>query len=347
MNIEPDQKLDFRDVLIRPRPSRLSSRRDVNLLRAFQFPHSGTTWTGFPLIASNMDTTGTLAMARSLSKHGALTALSKYYSPTDLAKFFRTPEGEFAFYSMGITVDDINRLRKFKNKLSISKISVEVANGYIHDLPEFVELVRRENTTSIIMAGSICTPEGTQVLLRAGADIVRVGIGSGSVCITRKVTGVGYPQLSAVIECSQAAHAESGFICSDGGCTVPGDICKAFGAGADFVMLGGMLAGHDECDGVIKYETKGRKKRPVTMEFYGMASNIAQRKHFGGKAAYRAAEGKVVSVPYRGGVAATVLEIMGGLRSMMTYVDAKDLSEVPANTSFVRVGTQLNTVFGA
>jgi GMP reductase len=270
VKVDDDLKLDFRDVLIRPRLGKLSSRKDVVLERTFQFSHSSATWTVFPLVASNMDATGTIRMARALSKHGAITALSKYYSTHELVPFFRSAASTNAFFSVGITSSDLERLQAVKAKTSISKISVEVANGYIPDLPKFVSVLRRENSNAIITAGSVCTPEGTQALLRAGADIVRVGIGSGSVCITRKVTGVGFPQLAAIIECSQAAHEERGLICSDGGCAVPGDICKAFGAGADFVMLGGMLAGHRQCAGAITYRIRGRKRVPVSMQFYGM-----------------------------------------------------------------------------
>jgi GMP reductase len=346
VKVDNDWKLDFRDVLIRPRLGNLSSRKDVVLDRTFQFPHSGATWTAFPLVASNMDATGTIEMARALSKHGAITALSKYYPTRELIPFFRSAAGANAFFSVGISSSDLERLQAVKAKTPISKISVEVANGYIPDLPKFVSALRRENPKAIIMAGSVCTPEGTQTLLRSGADIARVGIGSGSVCITRQVTGVGFPQLAAVIECSQAAHEERGLICSDGGCIVPGDICKAFGAGADFVMLGGMLAGHRQCAGAITYRIRGSKRVPVSMQFYGMASDIAQEKHFGGKAAYRASEGKIVSVPYRGNVEDTILAIKGGLRSMMTYIDASVLPEVHAKTEFVKVEAPLNTVLG-
>jgi GMP reductase len=346
VKIEPGRKFDFNDVLIRPRPSTLSSRRDVDITRTFDFCHSSTTWTGFPLIASNMDATGTMKMAGSLSKQGALTALSKFYAVKELVKFFRKRESEHAFYSMGMTPTDYEKLEAVKVESPISKICIEVANGYIQDLPKYVTKVRKSNPTAIIMAGSVCTPEITKILLSAGADIIRVGIGSGSVCITRKMTGVGCPQLSAILECSDAAHQEKGLICSDGGCTVPGDICKAFGAGADFVMLGGMLAGHDECDGVVKFRRKSGRRVPVTMEFYGMASIVAQKKHFGGISDYCSAEGKVVDVPYRGGVTGTLQEIAGGLRSMMTYIDAKELAEVPTKTSFMIVGSQLNQVYG-
>jgi GMP reductase len=346
VKIDSDGKLDFKDVLIRPAPGTLSSRRDVDVQRTFKFRHGANTWTGLPIIASNMDTTGTFKMGLALLRHGALTALSKYYDAADLETFFHTAGGENAFWSMGITPDDLDKLRAVKRKISISKICIEVANGYVPDLPKFVATVRKENSNALIMAGSVCTPEMTGILVDAGADIIRVGIGSGSVCITRKVTGVGYPQLSAIIECSEAAHQAEGFVCSDGGCTVPGDICKAFGGGSDFVMLGGMLAGHDECEGKMKYRKKGNKKVPVSMQFYGMASSVAQEKHFGRLASYRAVEGKVVDVPYRGSVEHTILEIVGGLRSMMTYIDAKTLAEIPAKIHFIRVGAQLNNVYG-
>lgn len=346
MKIETDQKLDFKDVLVRPRPSRLASRKDVLLMRTFTFPHSDSSWTTFPLVASNMDATGTFDMAKALQKQGAVAALSKYYKVGELAKFFVSPQSRNTFFSMGITPIDADKLKELKARVPVTKICIEVANGYIHSLPKFISDIRKENPTAIIMAGSVCTPEGTKLLLRAGADIVRVGIGSGSVCITRKVAGVGYPQVSAIIECAEAAREENGLICSDGGCVSPGDVCKAFGAGADLVMLGGMLAGHAECNGKIRYRKRGTNKVPVSMQFYGMASDIAQERHFGGKASYRAAEGKAVEIPYRGRVEGTIMEIMGGLRSMMTYIDAAELAEVCSKTTFIKVGTQLNTVFG-
>jgi GMP reductase len=346
--VELDQgvKLDFSDVLIVPRPSSLNSRKDTNLTRTFEFPTSSTAWTVLPLMASNMDATGTIAMARALASFEASSALSKFIDNATLAKFFRRTESHHSFFSMGITEDERERLRAVSRRVPIAKISIEVANGYIDALPKFVTEVRREFPKAIILAGSVCTPEGTTNILKAGADIARVGIGSGSVCITRRVIGVGYPQLSAVMECSQAAHEIGGFICSDGGCTVPGDICKAFCAGADFVMLGGMLAGHRECDGRITYRGRGTKKSPISMEFYGMASDVAQKKHYGGKPAYAAAEGKLTSVPYRGPVANTLSDILGGLRSMMTYIDAADMASIPSKARFIRVGKQLNNVFG-
>lgn len=345
MEVVQEPKLDFTDVLISPRAGSLNSRKDVSLSRTFAFPRASRTWTVFPLIASNMDATGTVAMARALSRVEASGCLSKFIDTDKLVKFFGETDSCHSFFSMGITDDERQRLKAVSNRVPITRISIEVANGYIKALPRFIAEVRRDLPNAIILAGSVCTPEGTLKLLEAGADIARVGIGSGSVCITRRVTGVGYPQLSAAIECSQAAHEVGGFVCSDGGCTVPGDICKAFCAGADFVMLGGMLAGHDESEGRVTYKNSGGKKTAVSMEFYGMASDVAQKKHYGGKPTYGAAEGKRVSVPYRGPVANTLSDILGGLRSMMTYIDAADMATISANAKFVRVSRQLNNVF--
>jgi GMP reductase len=344
VELDPDIKLDFGDVLIAPRPSSLNSRGDVSLLRSFAFK-SGASWTVCPLVASNMDATGTVAMAEALAGADACGCLSKFIEDEALIAFFNGPQSAHSFFSMGVTDAELQRLRTVAARSPIGKISIEVANGYIEGLPRFISDIRREFKDAIILAGSVCTPEGTLRLLDAGADIARVGIGSGSVCITRRVTGIGYPQLSAVIECAQAAHQVGGYVCSDGGCTVPGDICKAFGAGADFVMLGGMLAGHAEGGGRAIYAKEGDAS-PVAMEFYGMASDVAQDLHYGGRSKYAAAEGKAVSVSYRGAVAATMATILGGLRSMMTYVDASDIASIPGKVRFVRVGRQLNTVFG-
>ena len=218
---------------------------------------------------------------------------------------------------------------------------IDVANGYTESFVSFVAKMRERYPHLVIMAGNVVTGEMTEELILSGADIVKVGIGPGSVCTTRKMTGVGYPQLSAIIECADAAHGLEGHICADGGCTTPGDIAKAFGGGADFVMLGGMLAGHDECGGET-VEREGQKFQ----RFYGMSSKAAMEKYAGGVAQYRAAEGKEVLVPYRGPVAATVQEILGGVRSACTYVGARRLRELSKRTTFVRVTQQLNEVFG-
>jgi GMP reductase len=346
MRIESDVKLDFKDVLIRPKRSTLNSRNSVDIRRAFRFLHTGAEWRGFPLIAANMDVTGTMSIARALGKHGALTALHKHYPESALAEFFASEDGAHAFYSLGITAGDLEKLASVRKRTPIHFLCIDVANGYAEKFLDTVKRVRDENPKSVIMAGNVVTGDMTEALVLAGADIVKIGIGPGSVCTTRKVTGVGYPQLSAIIECADAAHGLKGQVCADGGCTVPGDVAKAYGAGADFVMLGGMLAGHDECDGEIRYEEHDGKKVPVAMAFYGMSSETAMKRHSGGVARYRAAEGKTVETPYRGPVDHTMSEIMGGVRSMMTYIGATQLKEVPKRTTFVRVTAQTNDVFG-
>ncbi|CAO3440657.1 GMP reductase [Azospirillum endophyticum] len=350
MIIESDLKLDFKDVLIRPKRSTLQSRNDVDVNRTFTFLHTKRDWTGFPLIAANMDVTGSMGMARALSRFGAMTALHKHYKTDELIAFFRAEEESAVlsnvFYSMGIADADHDKFQAVKAKAPVGKICLDVANGYTERFVEVIARLRLENPDAVIMAGNVVTGDMTEALLLAGADIVKVGIGPGSVCTTRKMTGVGYPQLSAIIECADAAHGLKGQVCGDGGCTVPGDISKAYGAGADFVMLGGMLAGHDECEGDIRYEDRDGNRVPVAMTFYGMSSDTAMHKYAGGVASYRASEGKTVEIPYRGPVENTMQEIMGGVRSMMTYIGATRLKEVSKRTTFVRVGAQLNTVFG-
>ena len=347
MRIENDVKLDFKDVLIRPKRSTLNSRNEVDIARSFRFYHTGPEWKGFPLIAANMDVTGTMAMARVLGRHGALTALHKHYPVNQLAEFFASDAGEHAFFSLGTTSADLEKLAAVRKRAQVRFLCLDVANGYSEKFLEIVKRVRDENPKAVVMAGNVVTGDMTEALILAGADIVKIGIGPGSVCTTRRVTGVGYPQLSAIIECADAAHGLRGQVCADGGCTVPGDIAKAYGAGADFVMLGGMLAGHDECEGEIRYEERDGNRTPVGMTFYGMSSETAMKKHFGGVAGYRAAEGKSVETPYRGPVENTLGEIMGGVRSMMTYIGATQLKEVPKRTTFVRVSAQTNDVFGS
>ena len=346
MRIETDVKLDFKDVLIRPKRSTLNSRNEVDIHRAFRFYHTALEWKGFPLIAANMDVTGTMAMARALGRHGALTALHKHYPESALAEFFSSDDGAHAFYSLGVTAPDLEKLAAVAKRAPIRNLCIDVANGYSERFLDIVKRVRDEHPKAVIMAGNVVTGDMTEALILAGADIVKIGIGPGSVCTTRRVTGVGYPQLSAIIECADAAHGLKGQVCADGGCTVPGDIAKAYGAGADFVMLGGMLAGHDECEGEIRYEERGGQRVPVAMGFYGMSSETAMKKYAGGVAKYRAAEGKAVETPYRGAVENTMAEIMGGVRSMMTYIGATQLKEVPKRTTFVRVTAQTNDVFG-
>ena len=319
MRILEDTKLDFSDVLISPKRSTLTSRKDAELSRHFTFRYSNHTWTGIPIVASNMDHTGTYKMHEAFVKFDMLVALCKFekYEPND--NLIRT-------IGLDQNLDDIH----YDDS---PFICLDVANGYTERFCEYVSLMRKHEATQkkIIIAGNVCTPEATEQIILAGADIVKIGIGPGSVCTTRKMTGVGYPQLSATIECADAVHGLGGHIITDGGCTVVGDIAKSFGAGADFVMLGGMLAGHNECAG---------------KEFYGMSSEEAQLKYLGEKEHYRASEGKKIIPPKRGPVKNTIEEILGGLRSSCTYAGARTLKALPKCTTFVKVNRQLNEVYG-
>lgn len=342
MRIEYDVKLDFSDVLIRPKRSVLTSRAEVSLEREFRFRNSSATWKGVPVIAANMDHTGTFAMAKALSEHELLTAMDKFLTADDWKKFASEhPEViHSSFVSIGISEQEFQRLNDIMAVVNVPMICLDVANGYTERFVKFLERLRSTYPDKIIMAGNVVTGEMVEELILSGADIVKIGIGPGSVCTTREKTGVGFPQLSAIIECADAAHGLGGHVCADGGCTSPGDVAKAFAAGADFVMLGGMLSGHDECLGEVVEEDGKKFKR-----FYGMSSTEAMEKHHGSVAEYRASEGRSVNVPYRGAVKNTVLDILGGIRSTCTYVGAHRLKELSKRTTFIRVSRQLNEVF--
>jgi GMP reductase len=332
MRIDPERKLDFDDVLIRPKRSRLKSRADVDLRRTFRLPHAGGEITGVPIIAANMDTVGTVKMAKALSQHEIFTALHKYVPQKDIKG--SNLSGDFTFVTFGI--DDIERVDQIMEEMksnSMNKICLDVANGYTEAFLDFIKRVRDHHPGKVIMAGNVATPDMTEALILAGADIVKVGIGPGSACMTRAMTGIGYPQLSSVIECADAAHGLSGLICADGGCKMPGDVAKAFAAGADFVMLGGMFAGHTEC--LNEQQLKDLAKNDNKIDYYGMSSEEAMNKYAGGMAKHRASEGRVVTVDYKGDVKDTVQDILGGIRSACTYVGASRLKELSKRATFV------------
>jgi GMP reductase len=337
MRIEDEVKLDFKDVLIRPKRSTLSSRKEVDLNRTYKFKHSGAEWTGVPVMASNMDGVGTLEIAEALHRHQMFTCLVKSYDEGDLSDTVGRIGGNHFAVSTGTNDRDFLKLKLILNSYpEINFICIDVANGYSEHFGDYVAKVRKEFPTHTIIAGNVVTADMTQELILRGADIVKVGIGPGSVCTTRIQTGVGYPQLSAIIECADAAHGLGGHIVADGGCVCPGDVAKAFGAGADYVMLGGMLAGHDEGGGEVK---DGK------VTFYGMSSDTAMNKHSGGVASYRSSEGRTVTVPHRGSVENTVLDLLGGLRSTCTYVGAPSLKQLSKCTTFIKVSRQINDVF--
>ena len=359
MNIEQDLKLDYSGVLLRPKRSTLSSRKQVRLERTHIFRNSKQTFERIPVMAANMDGVGTFDMADTLGRLGLFTCLVKTYSIKQLVGFFvDEPErAEYTAYSMGITDDDAAKFRAvYTGAPTIKYVCVDVANGYSERFLNTVTQLRQEYPEVTIIAGNVVTADQTQELILRGVDIVKVGIGPGSVCTTRIKTGVGYPQLSAVIECADAAHGLDGHVIADGGCVSSGDVAKAFAGGADFVMLGGMLAGHDEGGGEVitkYYETNEITNRvgdklieeKKFVQFYGMSSDAANKKHFGGLKDYRSSEGREVLVPYRGGIANTVQDILGGVRSACTYVGAAKLKHLPKCATFIRCADTHNRIF--
>ena len=362
MRIDGDIKLDYKDVLIRPKRSTLSSRKQVKLERRFSFRHYRSKlpdavdhYNGIPIMASNMDGVGTFEIADKLAEGNIFTCLVKTYSVDKLVEFFGnglTERTENVAMSIGTSWDDFDKLSAVISKVGpqLKYVCMDIANGYSNHFAEHVKKVREAFPNIVIIAGNVVTGEMTEELILSGADIVKVGIGPGSVCTTRIQTGVGYPQLSAVIECADAAHGLGGHIIADGGCTCPGDVAKAFAGGADFVMLGGMLAGHDEGGGEVITKTYNTTEVGVTeqkcfVSFYGMSSDAANTKHFGGLKDYRSSEGREVLVPYRGEVARTIQDLLGGIRSTCTYAGAMKLKQLSKCTTFVRCTQQFNAVY--
>ncbi len=343
MRIEEEIKLDYSDVLFRPKRSTLKSRKDVDLNRKYTFKHSRLSWQGIPIIASNMDGVGEIDVAKKLTTHKLMTALTKQHDIYQIGTIYKKNIFfDSVALSCGTSKDSYNRLNSILKKYPKFKfICIDVANGYSENFSNFVSEVRKKYPKKTIIAGNVVTADMTQELVLSGADIVKVGIGPGSVCTTRIQTGVGYPQLSAVMECADAAHGLGAHIIADGGCTCPGDVAKGFGAGADFVMLGGMLAGHKEGGGDI-IEENGSKY----IEFYGSSSEEANEKHYGGLANYRSSEGKKVKIRMKNSLDSTIRDILGGVRSSCTYVGASSLKQLSKCTTFVRVNNQYNDTFG-
>ena len=343
MIIEDDIKLDYSDVLIRPKRSTLTSRFDVDLSRTYTFYHSGDEWTGIPIMSSNMDTTGTFDMHEEFSPYCMVTCIARHQN-RDGKLWVQTKRRDYLCVMSGISDKEILEIVGVANTFpDIAFVGLDVANGYTINFVDAIKRLREHLPKATMIAGNVVTGDMVMELILAGVDIVKVGIGGGSVCTTRTNTGIGYPQLSAVIECADAAHGIGGHIIADGGCNSSGDIVKAFAAGADFVMIGGMLAGHEECDGELVFEDD--VDEPVGMKFYGMASNTAMERHGHPNREYRGEEGKTVTVPYRGPVEYTVLDILGGIRSACTYVGAKRLKDLTKCATFVKVHNTHNRIY--
>ncbi len=344
MRINYDAKLNFEDVLLQPKRSTLSSRKDVDMTRNFTFRNSGKQMNFLPIFASNMDGVGTFSMAKVLQEYKMMTVITK---TTGIEEWRKAVGNGVRLQSVSVCTgtnvmwdkeaQDWKTMQEvLKSFPDIKMITVDVANAYHQNMVDFIAKVRDQYPTKIIVAGNVVTPEMTEELIINGADVVKIGIGPGSVCTTRTMTGVGVPQFSAILDCADAANGVDGHIMADGGCVFPGDIAKAFGGGAHMVMIGGMLAGHDESEQQV---VDGK------IEFYGMSSDRAREKHGKRKDGYRGNEGRLISLPYRGPVKGTVEDILGGVRSACTYIGARRLKDMPKCASFVTTNNVQNQVY--
>jgi GMP reductase len=344
MRINYDPKLNFEDVLLQPKRSTLSSRKDVDMTRNFTFRNSHKQMNFLPIFASNMDGVGTFSMAKVLQEYKMMTVITK---TTGIDEWRKAVGNGVRLQSVSVCTGtnvmwdkEAQDWKTMQEVLAsfpdIKMITVDVANAYHQNMVDFIKKVRDEYPNKIIVAGNVVTPEMTEELIINGADVVKIGIGPGSVCTTRTMTGVGVPQFSAILDCADAANGVDGHIMADGGCVHPGDIAKAFGGGAHMVMIGGMLAGHDESEQQV---VDGK------IEFYGMSSDRAREKHGKRKDGYRGNEGRLISLPYRGPVQNTVEDILGGVRSACTYIGARRLKDMPKCASFVTTNNVINRVY--
>lgn len=369
MQIVDSVQLDFSDVLIKPRRSSIDSRSKVNISRDYKFKWCPIPITGTGIMQSNMGTIGNFEVSRKMLEQGLFACLHKHHNVEDLVSFYKelfsNGDGTWrrCFLSIGLRDNGIEKLRTINKELGVQiGIKFDVPNGYIPQVKERVIELRKEFPEMFIMVGNVVTGDITEDLILSGADCVAVGIGNGAQCLTRRQTGCGRPQFSALVECSDAAHQVGGMVCCDGGITCPGDLGKAFGAGSDFIMIGSLFAGTDEADGEIitkwinngeydrflydigyKFEPHLEEKK--FKQFYGMSSTLAQEKFGNGKPSYRASEGRVTLMPYVGSIDGVIEELLGGLRSTMTYIGAKNLKDIPKQSVFFKVHNQLNQTF--
>ena len=367
MQIIDSVQLDFSDVLIKPRRSSIDSRSKVDITRNYKFKWCPYTIKGTGIMQANMGTIGNFDVSKKMLDNGLFACLHKYHNVEDLIEFYTDliDRGDDTWMrcllAIGLRDNGIEKLRTLNEKLGVQVgIKFDVPNGYIPQVKEKVINLRKEFPDMFIMVGNVVTGDITEDLILSGADCVAVGIGPGGQCLTREQTGCGRPQLSAIIECADAAHQVGGMVCGDGGITCPGDLGKAFGAGADFIMIGSMFAGTLEADGDIiskwifngEYEpaADGSGFEPHLelkefKQFYGMSSTLAQEKFGNGKPKYRASEGRVTIVPYVGSIDGVIEELLGGLRSTMTFLGAWKLKNIPKQCTFYKVHNQLNRTY--
>ena len=344
MRINYDAKLNFEDVLLQPKRSTLTSRKDVDMTRKFTFRNSKKVMNFTPIFASNMDGVGTFSMAKVLQEHKMMTVITKTTTPEQwraaVGNGVRLQSVSVCTGTNKVFDDDAQDYKNMQEVLKsfpdIKMITIDVANAYHQNMVGFVQKVREEYPDKVIVAGNVVTPEMTEELIINGADVVKIGIGPGSVCTTRTMAGVGVPQFSAILDCADAANGVDGHIMADGGCTQPGDIAKALGGGAHMVMIGGMLAGHNESEVEV---IDGQR------EFYGMSSDRAREVHGKRKDGYRGNEGKLIHLPDRGPVKNTVEDILGGVRSACTYIGARRLKDMPKCATFVTTHNVINKIY--
>ncbi len=351
MRIEAEIKLDYKDVLLRPKRSTLTSRKDVDLTRTFKFYHSPKVWTGVPIMTANMASCGTFDMARTLAPHQIITTFHKYYDVSDYVEFFKDfSQPDYVMYTLGTREEDFEKLHQMiKSDLmkNFSFVCLDIPNGYLEHFLKKIAEVRALLPEHILVAGNVVTNEISEEIILSGADIVKVGIGPGSACTTRRMTGVGYPQLSAVIECADAVHGIAndqgyGLVIADGGQQYPSCVAKAFCAGADFNMYGSMFSGYDQSGGEL-VEVDGKKYK----EYFGSSSNKALQKFYGKKEKHRSSEGREVLMPYKGDIGNYIQDLFGALRSTGTYIGARSLKEFCKRATFVRVNSQLTNYLEA
>ena len=353
-----EKYLDFRDVLVLPRFSELNSRSDVELESTLRF-RNGVCWTGIPIVAANMTTTGTFEVYKVLSRNKIITAFNKFYTVDDYNMFikYNILDPDYFMVSTGIGEHDLLNLDTIMSAIECKFICIDIANGYIDRFYHFCREVRQKYPDKVIVAGNVVTGEAVQLLSSIGIDIVKIGIGPGSACTTRIQTGIGMPQLSCVLKAVETirdvdslnnpnnpndtttACTTGTFIMSDGGITCPGDCVKAYVAGAHFIMIGGEFAGHDENPGSIIEENGEQYKL-----FYGMSSQYAMKHNYtDGNKLYRSSEGRVIKVKYRGSLQKTVDNYLGGIRSACTYTNSRTLKQLSKNGEFIMVNNQYNS----
>ena len=332
--IDREIKLDFKDVLIKPKPSSTPiTRADVNL--NVNYGH----FTGVPLIISEMVSIGTYKIAKALKDQNIITFIHKEYSSKEhIENLSYFEDTSHIGLSVGIKKNEISKIKSVLKERSVGFINLHIANAYanLQGIEKTIKSFKDDFPDIPLSAGMVCTPNITKFIAECGADIIRVGLGSGAACKTRSEVGVGFPQLSAVKECKNMADIYKKPIISDGGIVTAGDVAKAIGIGASYVVLGRIVSGSEECDNIV--EKYGQKY----VNFYGLGSTRQYETHGISEKEYRPNEGRELFIPVKGSVNNIINQIKGGLRSACTYVGTTELSELYNNSSFIRVNNQIN-----